>query len=240
MCTLSWFFSDDGLQLFFNRDEQRNRVKAVLPAYFAQHNAIYPTDPQGGGTWLAMTASGAVYCLLNNYQAAQRCHIDAPISRGRVILQLLQQSSLQTSQQDISSRLQQLPLRQIQPFSLCYFAPQARSNDDVFCISWQQGKLQQQPASSPMISSAVNLPEVSAVRCETYQQLCPAVTAGNEQHLQFHRSHLPAASALSVCMHRADACTVSFSHISINGSHKRFHYVDGAPCSNAASLTLCL
>lgn len=235
MCTLSWFFTDDGLQLFFNRDEQRSRPKAVPPAYFTQHNAVYPTDPQGGGTWLALTGGGAVYCLLNNYQAAGRSLIEKPVSRGQVILQLLQQP-----QQDLISALQQLPLQQIQPFTLCYFAPQTRGDDDVLCINWQGGKLQQHRAISPLISSAVNLPEVSAQRLEVYQQLCVATAAGTEQYLQFHSSHVPAASALSVCMHRADAHTVSFSHISISGSHKQFHYADGAPCSNAASLTLCL
>lgn len=235
MCTLSWFFTDDGMQLFFNRDEQHNRVKAVLPAYFAEHNAVYPTDPQGGGTWLAMTVDGAVYCLLNNYQAAQRCFIDQPISRGKVILQLLQHP-----QQDLFSSLQQLPLQRIQPFTLCYFPPDARCNDEVFCVNWQQGKLQRQPAVSPLISSGVNLPEVSAQRLEAYKRLCEAGTTNTAQHLQFHSSHEPVASAFSVCMHRADAHTVSFGHISISSSHKQFHYVDGAPCSNAASLTLCL
>ena len=46
----------------------------------------------------------------------------------------------------------------------------------------------------------------------------------------FHRSHAPARSAYSTCMHRADAETVSFSWIQVTHQETDFCYTPGAPC----------
>jgi hypothetical protein len=49
--------------------------------------------------------------------------------------------------------------------------------------------------------------------------------------LEFHRSHVPARSAYSACMHRPDAETVSFSRIYVRGRETEFLYSPAAPCN---------
>jgi hypothetical protein len=47
----------------------------------------------------------------------------------------------------------------------------------------------------------------------------------------YHSSHSQKGGAYSVCMHRADAATVSFSRIRVTPEQVEFHYTPGAPCA---------
>jgi hypothetical protein len=51
----------------------------------------------------------------------------------------------------------------------------------------------------------------------------------------FHASHGEAPNAYSVCMHRPDAETVSFSWVIVSASAVRFLYSPGAPCQSNPS-----
>jgi hypothetical protein len=62
----------------------------------------------------------------------------------------------------------------------------------------------------------------------------------NDGLLDFHRSHAPARSAYSTCMHRADAETVSFSWIQVTDQETDFCYTPGAPCENLPGVRLKL
>lgn len=49
---------------------------------------------------------------------------------------------------------------------------------------------------------------------------------------RFHASHEPNPSYLSVCMHRDDAHTVSFTHLIATRKQLKMNYVCGCPCSS--------
>ena len=49
---------------------------------------------------------------------------------------------------------------------------------------------------------------------------------------RFHASHEPSPSYLSVCMHRDDAHTVSFTHLIAGPKQLVMNYVSGCPCSS--------
>jgi len=49
---------------------------------------------------------------------------------------------------------------------------------------------------------------------------------------RFHASHEPTPSYLSVCMHRDDAHTVSFTHLIATRKQLKMNYVCGCPCSS--------
>jgi len=49
---------------------------------------------------------------------------------------------------------------------------------------------------------------------------------------RFHASHEPTPSYLSVCMHRDDAHTVSFTHLVASRKQLKMNYVCGCPCSS--------
>ena len=56
-----------------------------------------------------------------------------------------------------------------------------------------------------------------------------------------HSSHGLAAGPFSVCAHRLDAGTVSYSEIAFDANRATFRYVDGPPClgsSSASTLTI--
>ena len=48
-------------------------------------------------------------------------------------------------------------------------------------------------------------------------------------HLEYHASHGREPGPCSVCMHRADAETVSFSRVRVDDSLVRFYYAPHSP-----------
>jgi hypothetical protein len=48
--------------------------------------------------------------------------------------------------------------------------------------------------------------------------------------LDLHRSHRPAPGAYSLCVHRPDAATVSYTEVVYGSHHISMRYIDGFPC----------
>lgn len=239
MCTLSWRLDGSTLDVFFNRDEQKSRVAARPAHFWPDYEAIFPVDPQGGGTWLAATTSGCVFALLNNYQATVKdsdicVEREIPLlSRGLVITMLLQEMGAlkpfesQSKPADlqpftIEHCLKCLPLFAFKPFTLVCLSPSWQA----FAFDWDGFQLTTTRPRSPVISSAVALRSVQAYRLSVYPE--GEATVGHL--MQFHSSHEPSASAFSVCMHRDDAHTVSFSHVQVTLQNISFQYFAGSPC----------
>jgi hypothetical protein len=245
MCTLSWRQDGSTLDVFFNRDEQKSRVAARPAHFWPDYQAIFPVDPQGGGTWLAVTTAGCVLALLNNYQASAAREgystehsTQSLLSRGLVITMLLQELQARSSFDTLATTtcssaqasaighcLRSLPLCAFQPFTLVCLSP----GKSAQAFDWDGQQLTTFQPASPVISSAVELANVRAQRIEAY----PGNDALVSQLLQYHGSHLPTPGAFSVCMHRDDAHTVSFSHLQVKPLNIRFLYRAGAPCQKA-------
>lgn len=90
MCTLTVIPLDDGYRVVHNRDELRSRAPALPPEWrdappFGR--AVWPVDPDAGGTWIAAREDGVVYAILNVNPSAEPA--PPPESRGRVISDLL-------------------------------------------------------------------------------------------------------------------------------------------------------
>jgi len=90
MCTVT-FLPDPqgGFILTSNRDEIILREKAEIPVVRKIDNQkiIFPRDPKGGGTWIALSEKGRAVCLLNG---AFEPHVSAASyakSRGLVVLE---------------------------------------------------------------------------------------------------------------------------------------------------------
>ncbi len=229
MCTLTWLLHDHGYDLFFNRDEQRSRPRARPPALDAGRQAVYPVDPSGGGTWVALTRSGVSFCLLNNYQAqALPERRNSLISRGQLILDLLDSGPGPAEQ-----AIQALRPERFAPFICVCFAPQVhRQQAQPRAVHWNGRTLLTEDARPPLVSSAVSLEAVRQWRNHSFE----ASQKTPEGLLALHRSHRPQAGACSVCMHRPDAETHSLSHIQVHGEQRRFTYYDGSPCNSSKSL----
>ena len=61
-----------------------------------------------------------------------------------------------------------------------------------------------------------------------------------QERLSFHRSHRPVRGPWSVCMHRLDARTVSYSQLRASETELSFRYAQGAPCRAALGPALIL
>ncbi|QUM75641.1 NRDE family protein [Moritella sp. 24] len=84
-------------------------------------------------------------------------------------------------------------------------------------------------AKEPLILTDVDPVEDSII--ELTNQRC--IDDKNSVALtRFHASHEPSPSYLSVCMHREDAHTVSFTHLIATRKQLKMNYVCGCPCSS--------
>jgi len=83
--------------------------------------------------------------------------------------------------------------------------------------------------AQPKTSSSYKTDTVIASRKKLYAERYAA--SDQRQLFEYHRSHEPERGPFSVCMHRDDAQTVSFSRIVVESSRIEFFYSAGSPCS---------
>lgn len=235
MCTISWYVDDKRYHVFFNRDEQKNRPRAIAPSSMLQDGVqvLMPVDPQGQGSWISVNQYGATFALLNYYQGSRpKGQLN---SRGQIIRDI----SGMRSFAEVSAFIEKLRLTDFAPFSLvCFFAGDSSFERTV--LRWSGKQSERLLCRSPLISSGVEFDAVNRQRMACYEQYMsaeaatPELTVSRFRHM--HASHLPRASAYSICMHRADAHTVSFSQVSVLDDQAHFIYKDGAPCANDSVL----
>jgi len=239
MCTISWFFEAGpsaqeqiSYHVFFNRDEGLGRAPASPPTTVksGEQNGIaslMPIDPEGGGSWLAANQAGMTFALLNFYQG--RTPKGKLLSRGNIVKNI----SCKRSCEEVENYLNTLNLHRYAPFSLLVFS-QEQSSCDNFSVplyQWTGKNLLVSRQESPLFSSAVDYDKVTSSRMRVYGEMISSVEpASIAEHTLLHASHLPEKSRRSICMHREDACTVSFSHVGVGPDQIVFDYQDGAPC----------
>ncbi len=207
MCTLTYLLTDCGYELFFNRDEQRTRQVAEPPTLNQKLNAIYPIDPVGQGSWLAVHNSGLSLALLNFYQAEQVLTEGTFLSRGQIILSLLKDAD------NVIPLLKAMDLTQYSAFQLCIFEKDlSKLNNRARTFQWNGQALTEVENTLPITSSSIEFPAVYKHRRARFLQTVDSDNPTREQFLTYHRSQ-ETQGKLSVKMFRADASTVSLSHI---------------------------
>jgi hypothetical protein len=224
MCTVSWLHDDNGYLLFCNRDEKRSRAKALGPQVNSREGVrfIAPTDSAAGGTWIGVNEFGISLCLLNG------AHVGAVASksRGLLIPDLLSAVSVQ----QVIERVTLLDLSPFSPFTLAILAAGRRA----VLIAWNcatKSITATAEAHMPLVSSAFDADGVRSRRHKEFRRITGGAGRLNAAALlDFHRSHGTAPDAYSVCMHRPDAETVSFSSIRVTRSEVEFYYAPEAPC----------
>lgn len=241
MCTVSWIPRHDsagaGYDLFFNRDESRRRGRARPPARHdlgrvSGHtvSALLPTDTDAGGTWVATNAHGVTVALLNLYQGRPPKLSGTPRSRGLLVRALADASSVEA----VLGRLGQVDPRRYRPFTLLVLEPATSDRVHVRAAAWDGDSLGVglSPVEPPLVSSGYDLEAALATRRAQWQSLGRARGGAPdvEACLAFHRSHEPRRGALSPCMHRHDARTVSLVHARVTGERVEMRYADGPPC----------
>ncbi|HYE72781.1 MAG TPA: NRDE family protein [Blastocatellia bacterium] len=234
MCTVSWMYNQEGYELFCNRDERHTRAAALPPRLhqFQDVSFISPIDPEGGGSWIGVNQFGVTLCLLNAYDAAQEKQVHQ-ISRGRLLWYLMDCQSVL----EISRRIERISMRVFRPLTLVALSP----SEKVTVLHWNGNDLwinRNGDNERPLISSSYDLSGVQKSRRSEWQNLFSSnaseLTLSNLR--KFHVSHAPSRSPYSVCMHRHDARTVSFTCISVNNRSIQMSYLPTSPCRLRESL----
>jgi hypothetical protein len=231
VCTLSWFPTPDGYEVFFNRDERRSREPAVPPAIHTRDGIrfVAPLDSDFGGSWLAVNEHGVTLAVENGYtDLDDLAHEPAEgfTSRGLLLTSL---ADCRSSAEALR-RVEGLDLHKYRSFLLTVF-----DEDGTGLLArWVRGLLSVDRKLEdlvPIISSSFETDDVRRSRRDLFHRLRDrAGSRTAELHLAYHASHLPQKSAYSTCMHRPEARTVSFSHVQVDQREARFHYVPHPPC----------
>ncbi|MBI1762767.1 MAG: NRDE family protein [Acidobacteria bacterium] len=232
MCTVSWTHTATGYELFCNRDERRTRPPAWTPRVRERHGVRFsaPIDGESGGTWIGINQYGLTLALLNRYDVQAGPPRDEYLSRGWLLLELLDSLGPQHAQE----RLQARRLTAFQPFTLAAVAVQATAR----LFQWDGCQLTVEDnaeAHLPLTSSSFATARVIAERRAQFAQSVSSAAERGVALAAYHQSHTPAPGAFSVCMHRDNAQTVSYSHIQVAAQQITFNYFPQAPCAAAGA-----
>ena len=210
MCTVSWVHHRDGYELLCNRDEKLTRTAAKPPCLFEQYGVRFlaPVDTAFGGTWLAVNQFGTSLCLLNGPGPAPK----NARSRGLLVWELVPQGIHALKHRDLSFYA---------PFTLLMLEP----GKPAMLGIWDGARLEMEPGDPhmPLTSSSQDPDGVRRSRLNQFARRPGSLH-------EFHAGHGDGPSAYSACMHRPDAETVSYSHITVTRNNIRFSYVPGSPC----------
>lgn len=226
MCSLTWLREGDGYELFFSRDESRERLPAQHPERLESAGVEFlaPRDADAGGTWLAINARGLTIALLNG--AGEAPLPAAPVSRGLLVLDLADASN----SAEVARRLGARELARYKPFQLVALEPAV----PLLMASWDGWRLELArlaDEAQPLTSSSLDPLGAGRSRRELLaRMLARAGGPSVELLLAFHASHAPEPGTLSPCMHRQDAETVSFSRTRVTASAVELGYSPAAPC----------
>lgn len=232
MCTVTWRHSEEGYDVLFNRDELKTRKPALPPRPNECYGVRYlaPVDGNAGGAWIGVNEFGVCLTLLNFYEVAQCEEKSDYVSRGRLLVSLLNIAS----RAEVISRIQNADLGSFQPFILLAFSFDTQVSQ---FISDGRDLTHNEIGAShlPITTSSFANRQVAAQRRRCLQEFKSEPGEFSvEELLRFHRSHVPFAGAYSVCMHRDDAHTVSFSHVIVRRTQIEFHYHPDSPCKQGA------
>ena len=236
MCTASWLTEHGRLHFFFNRDELTTRERARPPALDERRGVrfVAPTDARAGGTWIAATELGSVLALFNKSGGARPAE---PLSRGELIPALV----ASRDSRELVAGCRALSLERFAPFRL---AALWRDPGAGVAVAWDGARLTFEELDGRLgllASSGLGDERALERRGATWRRWRaerePWVFA---RHRDFHRDHSPRRGAWSVCVHRREASTVSYTEVEIGARDATLRYFDGSPCAAAEPVELRL
>jgi len=216
MCTVSWRGSEeaDAWEVFFSRDEKRERVKAESPEvrFINGVRCLFPRDPAGGGTWVGVNEYGVVACLLNDYRVPFEYREGLSLrSRGLLVSDVLAEK---VQEDGYGQHVRDLVLgAAFAPFRLLIII---RGK----CHGWSwDGEIlramSEEETQCPVTSSSWDSVRVEDARRSLYDEL----VLGKGASLQdFHTHQLVGDAESSVCMSRELTQTVSLTRLRVGSS----------------------
>jgi hypothetical protein len=222
MCTVSFIPSGNSYYFTSSRDEWAGRPKAVFPRQYELngYRMLYPKDPKGGGSWMAVNEKGNVIVLLNG---AIKAHVPEPPyrkSRGLVVLDLLAAASALDA-------FEEYDFTGIEPFTIILF-----EHNCLWSGKWD-GKmkwLESLSNSKPQIWSSVTLysPELVRKRESWFKDWIEAhAHPGALDIIRFHQKGGDGDQSYSIQMNREGKLfTNSIGIIRLSPEKASFRYLD--------------
>jgi hypothetical protein len=226
MCTVTFIPIGDGYLLGMNRDEKIARGAGDPPEVrrFQRTRAIFPSE-NGVGMWIASNCYGITLALLNwNVPMVVPSHRN---SRGLIIPRLLSS----TSSAELNHALATQQVANCAPFRLVAVIPGERNvaqwswNGTHFVRKTFPWDLRHWFSSSASDSCAE---ELRGRVCRRASNDRNAGSVGWLRHL--HRSHENGPGAFSVCVHREEAETLSYTEICCTPGQVAMVHAIGSPC----------
>jgi transport and Golgi organization protein 2 len=237
MCTVTWLPRPDGYHLLCNRDERDSRQPALGPRIHEQNGVKYiaPVDGDHGGSWIGTNEFGMSLCLLNRYGDVQSDENREYISRGLLLIDLLDCSEVE----QVTLRISDVDLSRFRPFNLLVLPRSAESA----LLEWTGSKfsiVSDVESFVPLTSTSLTEPGVAVERRLQFAAIATRQGLNEDSLDDYHRSHLPTRGSYSVCMHRDGAATVSLSKVSVTPVEIVFAYESGSPCESTSVTTVRL
>src|SRR5215472_5440835 len=228
MCTLTFVPTVDGYLAGMNRDELLTRPAGLPPEIHEREGTklVYPREPSGG-TWIAANTRGNLLALLNWNEIDIAGLGEKRRTRGLVILDAI----LEKNASSTNAHLDRLSLDGAFPFRLI---GAFRNERQLIEWQWDGTGIQQLGwawARKHWFSSSLSDARATAERCRVCDAAVPDPAVGSRHWLrQLHRSHEPKRGPYSICVHRQDAATVSYTEVECDRSSISMRYLFGNPC----------
>jgi hypothetical protein len=250
-----------------NRDEKRDRFAALAPAVveLEGRRAIFPREP-AGGTWIAVNDAGVCLALINWHRIEREPNYDV-LSRGLIIRELVGKCTTDEIAAALRKlplrKFRPFRLIAISPdtrrltewrwnvgqlmrrdhqwqrqhwFSSGFDEQRAALERAKVCLSFVAGGGDSGSRNTFCRCST------AGVDATGYSSTAGVDVAGYSLSTlrRLHRSHLPKRGAFSICMHRPDAATVSYTEIGVSEKRATMRYKPGPVCAATATTTRTL
>lgn len=220
MCTLAWGSVRGKRWACFNRDEQRKRQLAEPPEFYNLdgQRLAFARDPEGEGTWFAVSGYGFCVALLNYYGAIYQPSSDHVRSRGLLVLDIAQAGSFTDAVQLVHSH----DLNPYKPFHVCLI-----SLDATYLRTWDGGELDKVDGPEGFLTTSSYRPEeVISWRQSWWEAIQPETPLDSASAGEILRSGNAVQPEFGCTMDRDDARTVSQIELSFDESGYTFSYRD--------------
>lgn len=224
MCTVTVVPHAAGLRLLCNRDERRSRPEAMPPRVHDLDGmrAVFPVDPEGGGTWIGCNSAGLTVALLNAYPPGRPKTVRRTRSRGLIARALLRRRSLGDAMTELHG---------VDPLAFGPFQLVILHDGRVAVVTSDALSLTRSPphiVGAPLLFTSSSLGDslVTPPRRQLFE--CLVLRVGDTARLagqaRFHDHQWPARPELSVRMERPDALTVSRTIVDITAGGCALRY----------------
>jgi hypothetical protein len=223
MCTVTVVPHGRGARLLCNRDERRTRPPSHRPQIYelGGRAAVFPLDPQGGGTWIGVNDAGLAVALLNVHRRVDATRHEPRRSRGLIVRELLRCTSLSHATATATS----LNPGAFGPFQLVI----VQERGVVVAMSEAQVRIRctQRTLDGPLLFTSSSLGDalVEPPRRQLFDRMVLRSPDGwLDGQARFHEHRWPRRPEISIRMERPDALTVSRTTIDIANGRRHLVY----------------